>query len=447
MRAVTGEFTIPNTADTYARRRIGIEQYRSRAAIPEEVIWSALAINFLRDDRYSTTVRVVAGETDQAFVANVIADAVTSANNIKYVNCTRSAWAEKELNERLNEHVDFTLIGECHSNPAARVKIYTNTINSMVIVANTMSQSLWFDVAATIYSYYSDDAELINAWRTGNGETINTLLKNRHKEDVKQRIKEQLEKVHDAIISNLEKRRENDPRIEEIKQMRRYIADYEQQIMNYLDRIREKEREIVYETARINTDSVDTMMSIMESMLNRGILTNVELSSTRLMEFTITTQLKYTNEEDLEAIKRASVRNWYGNQPGWMQELIDKIFKREVKLIITNPVLWDFESGNIRLARGTIGSEEYQNPHHRHYNCWGDYGPKIRTASEEGKFEEAVSYIVAATAGINILDAAVMGRMCVDFTGTYLDSLILIDEEGNLISPRMYKRKWVLKHE
>lgn len=154
---------------------------------------------------------------------------------------------------------------------------------------------------------------------------------------------------------------------------------------------------------------------------------------------------------------KSNPRSSFSQSPAWEQNLLEKVFEtRTVKLHITAGFQIHLRSGRIDVVRrGTSVSNSYNesmrtgipNPHHEHYNCFGDNQRICNDLVEKGKLDEALMTVYAALGGINISDSAVFNSFLEDLRHDNYRNLAFIEVDGEMITPTEYRRRYEKEQE
>ena len=107
-----------------------------------------------------------------------------------------------------------------------------------------------------------------------------------------------------------------------------------------------------------------------------------------------------------------------------IKSLLDDIFvTRMIKLHFVSGVQLNMETGDIRYldpySTPDTVVDGLSNPHHKHYDCFGDNVSKLRQAVRNKDYVSAILQAESAIAGINIADAAVFRRFVEDDLAHY----------------------------
>lgn len=431
-----GTFNYDNLSP-YNLHRIHVCQYRSRTKVNDDCIKSA----FCYWNKEGLKVYTEAIERDEQYAQNRInalldnIDINPSVRLLRYFNSTRNIRAGEIYAQKLKEVCTELTINWAIPQVECRIFVKDNYI---FVVANTMSAQLWWNIA----SEFVPNTDWKEAWRTGSGTEINKVINKANDDEIKIKT-EQFISEADTIMSTLRESTGSSPLKEELQCTRSEIEQLYTQIESKTNRIREIEKELIYQKTLSNLNILAPLKTMIMKMYRNGTLVSAGISED-FLNFTLKTKIVYLNKEDFNTLKNTTRRNWYTTLSDWEKQLFVDLFNGVLKLEVIVPV-------RIGLARGTItvdrNTDAYINPHHLHYNCWGDYTRKITDAVINYKWDEALSYILIASAGINILDTPVAQRMSNDLAGTYKNTAMLITESGEKITPEQYRRNYIFAQE
>lgn len=200
--------------------------------------------------------------------------------------------------------------------------------------------------------------------------------------------------------------------------------DADTYLKNYADRLEAKrkvERELL---ALQQTDfKIDTevIKRLVDKRICYGLYTNSITNSDGLLSYRCSAPLVSYDKDAAKVLYSRRVKNDRSKETAWL-------FK---KLFLDEQVVLNFDEAiDIKLNRGTIQAKQgctnlyndlheiLPNPHHYHYNCWGNYGGIITRLIHEYKLEELFYQIKAAVGSINFADYPVMGQFL-----THLDTI------------------------
>lgn len=168
------------------------------------------------------------------------------------------------------------------------------------------------------------------------------------------------------------------------------------------------------------------------------------------------TILTYFDGRKLKAYKN-NPRSPLCTAPAWERDLIEKVFEqRTAKIHITAGFKMNLKSGRLNAVhKHEAISTNYEpnmrtgipNPHHEHYNCFGDNSRICSELVIQGKLDEALMTIYAALGGLNIADTAVFNAFINDLNCEEYYNLAFIEIDGNMVTPAQYRRLYEKEQE
>lgn len=423
MNSITKPFSLyDENGKTLATRlyRTRIEQYRSRTMSQNDIIQAAFSYaTATTEEQFNIKTVAVPRENDLAndLITNVLNEYNDTYTNIYVLNIARNTEYRERIKERLisNEYTEITPL--VILSPTMTVNAYKKE-NRQIIITNMMSDQMWFAIGAL---YIVNNEELREAWITGDGEKINKYYDKTLKEIRENKLKQLIKDFSNLYKEGINK---EDPRIESLESKRKTLKDYEDLITNLLMEIKKLEKDIIYDAYVQDDTKVKQFEKCLKRLFEKNTINNIKVEGQRV-ELNIKTPLLYINKNDYNVITNSPRSNWYTNLDTDWKTVLNKIFlTEEYKILFTNAIVLDMSRASINAKR-VYEPEGTPNPHHYYFNCWGDYTNKIREAILNYEWEELMTYLVVATAGLNLLDSAVMNNFVRDITGNMSDKKIL----------------------
>ena len=155
-------------------------------------------------------------------------------------------------------------------------------------------------------------------------------------------------------------------------------------------------------------------------MSSRNHFRYIEYNTRRKqLSFVYETALIYFDQNAYDIYARSTRPNMVTNAEPAIKSLLDDIFvTRMIKMHFVSGVQLDMETGNIRYldpyATPDTVVDGLSNPHHKHFNCFGDNVSPLRQAVRNKDYVSAILQAESAIAGINIADATVFRKFVED---------------------------------
>ena len=131
-----------------------------------------------------------------------------------------------------------------------------------------------------------------------------------------------------------------------------------------------------------------------------------------------------------------------------LRSLLDDIFVTHmIKMHFVSGVKLNMETGDIcyldPYSTADVVVDGLSNPHHRHFNCFGDNVSQLRQAVRNKDYVSAILQAESAIAGINIADATVF-RKFVEDDLTYFTTIPCLEvaATGERITIEEYIRRY-----
>lgn len=411
--------------------RIYIDQYRSRTMSTPELIKSAICHSCF-ENRVRVITRAIPREDELVddLITNVINEEYREDIKIKLFCTARNTDCEQRLNNICNSLDSYHKITLAINNPMLRVTAYMDINKNMLVISNMMTDQLWFAIGAE----YVEDAELKTVWATGNGTEITKYYRSKQTKELSEEAKKSIEDFTQYYKEGIA---QDDPRVQELQELRNQYNELVQREENMLRSIASLERDIVFSSYVAESEKIEELKKIVTKMFMKGTLKNIEVL-TNIIKIKLETPLVYKDEEAFKRMTESERANFYTRLSTEFKELFKDIFLTgNVKLIMINNIQIDKANQRLHAVRMTE-ENAYPNPHHYHFDCWGDYRNRINCALQNFNWDSLLMYLTAATAGINVLDTCVMDKMVSDLANEYYDKPILLTKDNNRISPKEY---------
>lgn len=412
---------------------IRINLYRSRHPLDTNQIRNAFAYTNDMPIRF-TTFAIHDGDESLTDAKEVIRNhecVEENKANILIINSFKSSENHAKLNEYLEnykiEYPDNYRVDLNHRISAFKID------RCWVIITNMLTNTIVNRIAAAI------NIDVL----CQNPDLLATASAERIERDNKKRLRKELSEKQKAKISeyvaNFSTLMRDEPLMKlqrEIEGYRKTIQEYENYIATYLTEVKNREDKIRLLLIKTEDEENENIRRVLTNMIDIIRSVSVDTAQNSLV-VVFETYLTFWDTKDFENIKSTTRNNWYSRMEQWEKDLFIDIFeKKDIKLKLTS---------GLKIKNGTLNytvdgiNEYYCNPHHMHYNCWGDYSRPIREAWQDEDYARLLTTALLAIQGVNILDTPVMEAMSVDLTGQYYRRDILELEGGELISPCEYK--------
>ena len=155
-------------------------------------------------------------------------------------------------------------------------------------------------------------------------------------------------------------------------------------------------------------------------MSSRNHFRYIEYNARRKqLNFVYETALIYFDQDAYDIYAHSTRPNMVTNAAPALRSLLDDIFVTHmIKMHFVSGVKLDMETGNIQYldpySTPDTVVDGLANPHHKHFNCFGDNAPQLRQAIRNKDYVSAILQAESAIAGINIADATVFRRFIED---------------------------------
>lgn len=259
----------------------------------------------------------------------------------------------------------------------------------------------------------------------------------------KEELKQVLKKLPEASLS--QKREECERAGRRYKEAVAAMTDYER---SYIEKCN------AYENAKHKESEMQKNLEAFFNALGNK-LQYVGISGDYINIIADTT-LQYFDKKKLEPYKN-NPRSVLREAPQYVQHLIEEVFETRTAIIhITAGFRMHMLTGSLEVIRaGAVSNNLYTennrtglpNPHHEHYNCFGENYEICRRLVSDGKLDEALMTIYAATGGLNISDTAVFNSFVTDITNHLCEQVAYIEKNGKLMTINEYKEAYEKEQE
>ena len=166
------------------------------------------------------------------------------------------------------------------------------------------------------------------------------------------------------------------------------------------------------------------------------------------LSFVYETALIYFDQNAYDIYARSTRPNMVTTATAAIKSLLDDIFvTRMIKMHFVSGVQLNMETGDIQYldpySTPYTVVDGLSNPHHKHFNCFGDNVSQLRQAVRNKDYVSAILQAESAIAGINIADATVF-RIFVedDLTRSMAIPCLEVAATGERITIEEYIRRY-----
>ena len=205
--------------------------------------------------------------------------------------------------------------------------------------------------------------------------------------------------------SDTTKTRELTNRINELNNSVQRMRD---QISEYETRLEEQKALLLAETIRTENNT-EFYAALAKTISGMRAISNIEKESSNRILFDVDTPLKYLDKQAYDTLINASRGNALKNAKENVRRVLKDVLDKKVQIMMHERVRLSVTDGTLQTI-GTVAIDGLANPHHKYYNCWGDYATPIRRAASEGDLETELALIVTAVSGINLYDVPVLEK-------------------------------------
>ena len=458
-----------DTAIRTAHRRTNLNVYRSRLNFDNELIYTAfswlwlpiITDNTVRDTNASfrfTTQALTRGDatqaTDEAYrtytnICNIDDEysltIFNSVNNSQAAIMLTERLLQEERLQQLNVRPVITL------NVNHNIKMFTDNAGRYFVISNQYTHELMFKLSAVMLNAYTPFDEeyrsaLAQAYLSGAADNVINAIGNRYADIARLRQETRMMQAIENLTLNLDagelQRIENNIRgVEE--SIRQKYAQIDQM---YTD-LREFQAQYVLKLTEDTSAAEEQLKTFL--MSSRAHFRFIEYNTRRKqLSFVYETALIYFDQNAYDIYAHSTRPNMVTNATPELRSLLDDIFVTHmIKMHFVSGVKLNMETGDIcyldPYSTADVVVDGLSNPHHRHFNCFGDNVPQIRQAVRNKDYVSAILQAESAIAGINIADATVF-RKFVEDDLTYFTTIPCLEvaATGERITIEEYIRRY-----
>ena len=232
--------------------------------------------------------------------------------------------------------------------------------------------------------------------------------------------------------SDTTRSRELTNRINELNNSMQRMLD---QIGEYQARLEEQKALLLAETIRTENNA-DFYAALAKTISGMRAISNIEKESSNRILFDVDTPLKYLDKQAYDTLMNASRGNALKNASENVKRVLRDVLDKKVQIMMHERVRLSVTDGTLQTI-GTVTVDGIANPHHKYYNCWGDYANPIRRAASEGDLETELALIVTAVSGVNLYDVPVLEKFIHELE-CYTELTILRTKDKRRISINEY---------
>ena len=428
-----------NAAIRIAHRKTNLNVYRSRLNFDNELIYTAfswlwlpiITDNTVHDTNASfrfTTQALTRGDatqaTDEAYrtytnICNFDGYSLTifnSVNNSQAATMLTERFLQEERLQHLNVRPVITL------NVNHNIKMFTDNAGRYFVISNQYTHELMFKLSAVMLNAYTPFDEeyrsaLAQAYLSGAADNVINAIGNKYADIARLRQETRMAQAIENLTLNLDagelQRIENNIRDVE-ESIRQKYAQIDQMYTN----LREFQAQYVLKLTEDASAAEEQLKTFLMSSRNhfRYIEYNVRRKQ---LSFVYETALIYFDQNAYDIYTHSTRPNMVTNATPALRSLLDDIFvTHTIKMHFVSGVKLNMETGDIcyldPYSTDDTVVDGLSNPHHRHYNCFGDNVSQIRQAVRNKDYVSAIIQAESAIAGINIADATVFRKFIED---------------------------------
>ena len=422
-----------------AHRRTNLNVYRSRLNFDNEFIYTAfswlwlpiITDNTVRDTNTSfrfTTQALTRGDaaqaTDEAYrvytnICNIDGYSLTifnSVNNSQAAIMLTERFLQEERLQQLNVRPVITL------NVNHSIKMFTDNAGRYFIISNQYTHELMFKLSAVMLNAYTPFAEeyrnaLAQAYLSGAADNVINAIGNRYADIARLRQETRMVQAIENLTLNLD--------AGELQRIENNIRDTEEairQAYTQIDQAYTHLKEYQAQYLLKLTEDVSAAEEQLKTFLmsSRNHFRYIEYNARRKqLNFVYETALIYFDQDAYDIYARSTRPNMVTNAAPALRSLLDDIFVTHmIKMHFVSGVQLNMETGDIRYldpySTPDTVVDGLSNPHHKHFNCFGDNVSQLRQAVRNKDYVSAILQAESAIAGINIADATVFRRFIED---------------------------------
>lgn len=453
-----------------AHRRTTLNVYRSRLNFDNEFIYTAfswlwlpiITDNTVRDTHASftfTTQALTRGDaaqaTDEAYrvytsICNIDGYSLTifnSVNNSQAAAMLTERFLQEERLQQLNVRPVITL------NVNHNIKMFTDNAGRYFVISNQYTHELMFKLSAVMLNAYTPFDEeyrsaLAQTYLSGAADNVINAIGNRYADIARLRQETRMVQTIENLTLNLDsgelQRIEDNIRNKEEAIRQAYV-----QIDQMYTHLREFQAQYLLKLTEDVSAAEEQLKTFLMSSRNhfRYIEYNVRRKQ---LNFVYETALIYFDQDAYDIYARSTRPNMVTNAAPALRSLLDDIFVTHmIKLHFVSGVQLNMETGDIRyldpysIPDTDIDVDGLSNPHHKHFNCFGDNVPQLRQAIRNKDYVSAILQAESAIAGINIADATVFRKFIeVDLTYNTTIPCLEVTATGERMTIEEYIRRY-----
>ena len=422
-----------------AHRKTTLNVYRSRLNFDNEFIYTAfswlwlpiITDNTVRDTHASfrfTTQALTRGDaaqaTDEAYriytnICNIDGYSLTifnSVNNSQAATMLAERFLQEERLQQLNVRPVITL------NVNHSIKMFTDNAGRYFVISNQYTHELMFKLSAVMLNAYTPFDEeyrsaLAQAYLSGAADNVINAIGNRYAAIARLRQETRMVQAIENLTLNLDSG--------ELQRIENNIRDKEEAIRQayaQIDQMYTHLREFQAQYLLKLTEDVSAAEEQLKTFLmsSRNHFRYIEYNARRKqLDFVYETALIYFDQGAYDIYARSTRPNMVTNATPALRSLLDDIFVTHmIKMHFVSGVRLNMETGDILYldpySTPDTVVDGLANPHHKHFNCFGDNVSQLRQAVRNKDYVSAILQAESAIAGINIADATVFRRFIED---------------------------------
>lgn len=454
-----------------AHRRTNLNVYRSRLNFDNEFIYTAfswlwlpiITDNTVHDTNTSfkfTTQALTRGDatqaTDEAYrvytnICNIDGYSLTIFNSVN------NSQAAAMLTERFLQEATHERLQQLNVRPVITlnvnhsIKMFTDNAGRYFVISNQYTHELMFKLSAVMLNAYTPFDEeyrsaLAQAYLSGAADNVINAIGNRYADIARLRQETRMVQAIENLTLALDSG--------ELQRIENNIRDVEETIRQEYVRIdqmytdlREFQAQYVLKLTEDASAAEEQLKTFLMSSRNhfRYIGYNTRIKQ---LSFVYETALIYFDQNAYDIYAHSTRPNMVTNATPALRSLLDDIFVTHmIKMHFVSGVKLNMETGNIcyldPYSTDDTVVDGLSNPHHRHFNCFGDNVSQIRQAVRNKDYVSAILQAESAIAGINIADATVFRRFVEnDLTHFTTIPCLEVAATGERITIEEYTRRY-----
>lgn len=223
--------------------------------------------------------------------------------------------------------------------------------------------------------------------------------KDRKKDKMFEKIKEQLMKA-----MNVKRKQKLENNATEVQNK---ILELERDLKLYWVDFKKYQKELCFFNMQNTSSAFLDFMTVLKE--DKDNIISMQFRDGENLMLDIKTPLMFFADEDWMYLRDGIVE--MASCDG-TENLLDAIFERKAVLTFGTQIKMCFGSGTVKGPEFSNSEKNngIPNPHIYFYNCWGDNGPLIIRAMNEGDYVSAYLQIKSALMGLTLIDNAVMEK-------------------------------------